>query len=172
MAYRDLSRRGTLVDHLNRIIQRTNAVVIIMLAFVLLVCVTWQVVTRYFFSAPSTVTDELARFLFIWVGLLAAAQTTALRQHLAIDLLQMKLAGRKKRLLHLFIDALIILFASLVMIKGGWLLTEKTFTSNQITPALQIPMGIVYSVVPLSGVMIVFFSVVSACHVFRNLQGK
>lgn len=168
----NLSRLGSLVDHFNRIIQRTNAIVIVLLASTLLLCVTWQVVTRYVFSAPSTVTDELARFLFMWVGLLAAAQATALRQHLAIDLMQMKLAGRKKQLLRLFIDASILCFAALVMIKGGWLLSEKTFHRHQITPALHIPMGVVYSVVPLSGTMIVFFSVVSVLNVFRYPRGK
>ena len=166
------SKFECLVDHSNRLIQRINGVLIIILTFALLLCVTWQVATRYIFSSPSTVTDEAARFLFMWVGLLAAAQATASRQHLAIDLLQIKLTGRKKRVLRFFIEASIILFATLVMIKGGWQLTEKTFISHQITPALQIPMGVVYSVVPLSGAMIVFFSLISVYHIFGDSGGK
>lgn len=47
--------------------------VIVMIALVM--CVVWQVFSRYVLNQPSTLTDELARFLMIWVGLLGAAYT-------------------------------------------------------------------------------------------------
>ena len=160
------------------VVRLVNGYVLTVLAFALVVCVVWQVLSRYthvwadwmplVFLAdllrlikPSTVTDELARFMFMWVGLLGAAQASAYKQHLAIDLLAIKLKGGAKRALNLVIECCIMLFATLVMIYGGCLLTAKTFANAQVTPALQVPMGYVYLVVPLAGALLVFFSLVA-----------
>lgn len=155
---------------ISRFLQWLNGFVITSIAFALVICVTWQVIARYVLSSPSTVTDELARFLFMWVGLLGAAQATALKQHLAIDLMAEKLQGWKKRWLNIFIQSCIFAFAAIVMVKGGWALTAKTFANQQITPALQIDMGFVYLVVPLAGGLICFFSLVAITNLFRQQE--
>lgn len=151
----------SLLNRINVFLQQINGIIITIIAFCLVICVTWQVIARYLLSSPSTVTDELARFLFMWVGLLGAAQATALKQHLAIDLLAEKLKGGKRLILELLIQSCIFAFATIVMVKGGWALTIKTFANQQITPALQIDMGYVYLVVPIAGALISFFSLIS-----------
>ena len=170
------------------VVRLVNGYVLTVLAFALVVCVVWQVMSRYtqvwankmplVFLAdllrlikPSTVTDELARFMFMWVGLLGAAQASAYKQHLAIDLLAMKLQGGAKRALNVVIECCIIAFAALVMIKDGWELTVKTFANNQVTPALQWPMGYVYMVVPVAGVLMVFFAVVEIVNTLSGREG-
>ncbi|HPR59552.1 MAG TPA: TRAP transporter small permease subunit, partial [Prolixibacteraceae bacterium] len=47
--------------------------VLIGLMIVLIADVSWQVISRYLLSAPSSFTDELAGYLLIWVGVLGAA---------------------------------------------------------------------------------------------------
>ena len=153
------------------VVRLVNGYVLTVLAFALVVCVVWQVVSRYISPRPSTVTDELARFMFMWIGLLGAAQASAYKQHLAIDLLAMKLQGSAKRALNVVIECCIIAFAALVMIKGGWELTVKTFANNQVTPALQWPMGYVYMVVPVAGVLMVFFAVVEIVNTLSGREG-
>ncbi len=74
-------------------INRGLAAFTISLSTFLVFCVVWQVLSRYVLGKPSTVTDELARYLFMWVALIGAAYTTGLKRHLAIDLLTMKLDG-------------------------------------------------------------------------------
>lgn len=150
------------------LLRQANGYVLTVLAFVLVVCVVWQVLSRYVSPRPSTVTDELARFAFMWIGLLGAAQATALKQHLAIDLLAMKLQGKAKQSLNILIECSIIAFASLVMIYGGITLTLRTFANNQITPSLQWPMGYVYMVVPIAGTLMVFFALVDIINTLRN----
>ncbi|MDO4642995.1 MAG: TRAP transporter small permease [Cardiobacteriaceae bacterium] len=140
------------------VVRYVNGLLLTILAFLLVLFVVWQVLSRYISPKPSTVTDELARFAFMWIGLLGAAQATAYKQHLAIDLLQMKLKGQAKRGLNILIECIIIAFAALAMVWGGMLLTMNTFAHHQITPALQWPMGYIYMVVPIAGVMIIFFA--------------
>ncbi|SHM26544.1 TRAP transporter small permease [Roseibium suaedae] len=130
---------------------------IIAIFTVLVACVVWQVASRFIFGVPSTVTDELARFLFMWVALIGGAYTLGQGRHLAIDLLPMLLTGTRKLLLELLILALIMAFAGLVMIYGGTSLVLKTLASGQMTPSLQIPMGYVYGAIPFSGAVMIFY---------------
>ena len=65
-----------------------------LMALIVLV-VTWQVVTRFLMSTPSSVTEELARFLLIWIGVLGSSYALRTRAHLGIDILSTKLQDRK-----------------------------------------------------------------------------
>lgn len=124
----------------------------------LVVCVVWQVFSRYVLNQPSTLTDELARFLMIWVGLLGAAYTVGAQRHLAIDLLAMTLKPRKQALLSLLINLLIFLFSATVVVTGGLKLIAKTLATAQVSAAMQIPMGYVYLILPLSGLIMMFYA--------------
>ncbi|MBT6210196.1 MAG: TRAP transporter small permease subunit, partial [Woeseia sp.] len=42
--------------------------VLITLMVALVAAVSWQVISRYVFASPSSWTEEVARFLMIWVG--------------------------------------------------------------------------------------------------------
>ena len=70
---------------------RTLALIVSVLLTMLLFTVVWQVFSRYVLKDPSSYTDELARYLLIWVALLGAAYATGQKLHLAIDLLQNKI---------------------------------------------------------------------------------
>jgi hypothetical protein len=53
--------------------------------------VLWQVFTRFVIRHPSSYTEELARYLLVWVGLLGAAYASGHKLHLAIDLFSQKM---------------------------------------------------------------------------------
>lgn len=132
---------------------------------VLILDVLWQVFTRFVLRDPSPFTDELARYLLIWVGLLGAAYVTGQRQHLAIDLLPNRLSGRAGRAGHalgVLIEVTVLAFAVGVMVVGGTRLVALTLTLGQTSAALRIPLGYVYTVLPVSGLLIAFYSAVFA----------
>ncbi|WP_106751754.1 TRAP transporter small permease [Pannonibacter carbonis] len=124
---------------------------------VLVTCVVWQVFSRYVLNAPSTVTDELARFLFMWVGLIGAAYTLGQRKHLAIDLLMQMAGPSNGRWLALLATVIVGAFAAVVMVYGGYNLVQKTLASGQLSPALRLPMGYVYGAIPFAGIMMVLY---------------
>jgi len=133
--------------------------VLIFLLGILVIDVLWQVFSRYLLSSPSSFTDEMAGFLLIWVGLLGAAYVSGKNEHLAIDLLIQKSSPARQKLLHKVISLLIIFFAITVLIIGGSWLTYTRFALNVRSAALDLPLGYVYLVLPLSGLLILFFSV-------------
>ncbi len=126
---------------------------------VMTVNVLWQVFSRYILGVPSSFTDELARFFLIWIGMLGAAYASGQNMHLAIDLLPTKLNEKGKRRLHIFINTLIAVFALAVLVIGGSRLVYVTFYLEQKSSALQIPLGVVYSIIPLSGVLIIYYKI-------------
>ncbi len=142
--------------------------VITVIFVVLVACVSWQVISRYVLGTPSTITDELARFLFMWLALIGGAYTLGLRRHLAIDLLTQKLSGRARVASEGFTLIAIAGFATLVMIRGGGQLVLKTMASGQVTPALQLPMGLVYGAIPFAGAIILFYCAIFAFELWRD----
>lgn len=70
-----------------------------------------------------------------------------------------KLTGTKKKVLELVIELIVLIFAASVMVYGGSTIMKLTMT--QKTASLGIPMGIIYTVVPLSGIVIVIYAILN-----------
>jgi len=119
--------------------------------------VLWGVFTRYVLANQASWSEELARFLLIWIGILGAAYASGQKMHLAIDLLSPKLNAQNKKTIELLIKGLIILFAFLVLVVGGSRLIYISHTLGQTSAALRLPMTIVYGVLPISGLLIIFY---------------
>jgi TRAP-type C4-dicarboxylate transport system permease small subunit len=134
--------------------------------------VLWQVFTRFVLKNPSSYTEELARYLLIWVGLLGASYAAGKKMHLAIDVVLQGLRNKAKVWVEIIIQVFIFLFSLFVMVVGGIRLVSITLTLNQISAALRIKLGYVYLVLPLSGIIIMFYTVVFIAERVRALSGK
>ena len=132
-------------------------VFLVTLMSVLVIDVLWQVISRYLLSSPSSFTDELAGFLLIWVGVLGAAYVSGKKEHLAIDILIQKSTPARQLKLRILIHGLVFLFALSVMVVGGIYLMYTRFFLEVRSAALQLPLGYVYIVMPLSGFIIMFY---------------
>lgn len=140
--------------HLDKFLEKT----LVLLMSLMVLNILWQVASRYVLNNPSSFTDELARYLLIWTGLLGAAYATGKNLHLAIDILPGKIDNHKVRHgLYLLAKGMIACFALLAMVAGGTRLVYISWFLDQNSPALNVPLGIVYTVVPLSGLIILFY---------------
>jgi TRAP-type C4-dicarboxylate transport system permease small subunit len=155
------------MDAAKRIVDTILASALVIIFALLVGCVMWQVASRYVFSAPSTMTDELARLLLIWLAMLGAAYTLGQRRHLAINLIGSGVPPQRLRPLNLLLTALIAAFAVGVMIHGGWRLVSGIFATGQVTPTLRLPGGVLYLGVPISGALILFYCAV----IVRDILG-
>jgi TRAP-type C4-dicarboxylate transport system permease small subunit len=122
--------------------------------------VVWQVFSRYVLKSPSAYTEELARFLLIWIGLLGSAYAVGRGMHLAIDLLPQALGAPARRRLDGLIAMLIIFFAITVLIWGGSRLVWMTLYLGQRSAAMRVPLGYVYAAIPVSGLLMIYYAVV------------
>jgi len=142
-------------DKLNRVLE----VILIMLLGVMVLNVSWQVFSRYVLANPSSFTDELARYLMIWLGVLGTAYVSGKRLHVAIDILHSQLSLSSQKTMKKVIFSIVILATFLIFIIGGSRLVYLSYLLGQKSAALQIPLYLVYVCVPLSGACIIFYKI-------------
>lgn len=127
---------------------------------------TYQIVTRYVFNSPSTVSEELLTYSFTWLALLAAALVFGKREHMRMGFFADKLSPKPLKFVYVLSELLVILFAVLVMIYGGVSITRLTMT--QITASLGLPMSAIYIIVPICGVLISILSVINIYEIIKD----
>lgn len=93
------------------------------------------------------------------MALLSTALVFGKRDHMRMGFLADKVTGQKKKVLEIAIELLIILFALVVMVYGGISIMKLTMT--QITASLGVSMGLIYTIIPLSGILIVIYGIMN-----------
>ncbi|MCM5663092.1 TRAP transporter small permease [Galbibacter mesophilus] len=131
--------------------------VLVFIMAIMVINVLWQVFTRYITGSPSSFTDELARYLMIWIGVLGAAYVSGKNMHVAIDVLPQKASEKTQQKLRLLVNMFIILFALVAFVIGGARLVYISYILGQHSPALNVPLALVYLVLPISGLLIIFY---------------
>ena len=144
-----------LVEILDAILK--NVLIVLMAAMV--TAVSWQVISRYVFSSPSSWTEEIARFLLIWIGVLGASYAFRTGVHLGLDILPKKLTGRSAELLKQFTAFVVVLFSMTVLVFGGGSLVSLTWELRQYSAVLGLPIAFVYSVIPTAGILICIYAI-------------
>lgn len=130
----------------------------------LVVCISWQVVSRYFLQDPSSWTEELARFALIWAGLLGAVYAYRTRAHVGIDILAGKLSPSGRRKLDVISALSVIAFSIPVIVIGGSNLVMLTAELEQTSAALGVSVSWVYAVIPLSGALLTLYAIYNLAH--------
>ncbi|KAA9299656.1 MULTISPECIES: TRAP transporter small permease [Aerococcus] len=126
----------------------------------------WQVFTRYLLHAPSTWSEELASYMFAWVTMFGAAYVFGKREHMNIPVILERFSAKTQKALNLFSEALIFVFAIVVLIYGGIEITSLTM--GQMSSSLPLPMGYFYAVIPLSGIFIALYSVLNMYDIYQK----
>ncbi|WP_129788701.1 TRAP transporter small permease [Promicromonospora panici] len=135
---------------------------------VLVLVVVWQVFTRQVLSAPSTWSEELAKYIFIWLGLFGAALVFGERGHIAVDAVARRLPERAQRWNAVLGQVVIGVFAAAVLVYGGWQVSELAW--NQSMPGLPLKVGWLYLALPLSGFLVLFYTVYHLVAVVRGVE--
>ncbi len=146
-------------EKLRKIMDTVLGMLCVLLFSLMILVGTYQIVARYFFNRPSTVSEELLTYSFTWLALLAAAYVFGKREHMRMGFIVDRLSAKKRFFFDLLREILVFLFSLVVMIIGGIAIMRLTMT--QVTASLGIPMGVVYAVVPLSGVLSLIYSILN-----------
>ena len=129
---------------------------------------TWQVIARYILNDPSTLSEEIIRYMLIWFTLLAAAYVFGRNKHIAIVFVREQMSRKIQVVLAYLSQIAILLTAAVVFIYGGIRITMLTIP--QIAPATGISMGFVYASLPVSGAAIVFYTIYNIMHIDRSVN--
>ncbi len=151
---------------LRKYMDRILEIICIFIFSLMVVVGTYQIVTRYVFSNPSTISEELLTYAFTWLALFAAALVFGKRDHMRMSYFADKLNGNGGFVLSLIAEILVTGFAALVLIYGGASITRLTAT--QITASLGVPMSYVYAALPVSGALTVIYGIMNIINICRE----
>lgn len=131
---------------------------------------SYQIITRFVFRNPSTVSEELLTYSFTWMALLSSAYVFGKRDHMRMGFMADKASPGAQKALSIFAEILILVLAASVLVYGGITITKLTMT--QSTASLGIPMGTVYTIIPISGVLIAFYAVLNIINLVMDPDQK
>jgi TRAP-type C4-dicarboxylate transport system permease small subunit len=134
-------------------------VVLIIAVLLLVIDVVWGVFTRYVMGEQAKWTEELARFLLVWVSLLGGAVAFGIKGHLGVDYFVGKFDPDVRKLMALFAHLVVLFFAAAIFVYGGGRVVSDALAMEQMTPALGLKMGHVYLALPISGLFMVLFTI-------------
>lgn len=143
--------------------------IICIVLFVFITCIgTYQIVVRYVFNSPSTISEELLTYSFTWLALLAAALVFGKKEHMRMSFIADKFKGKTAIFMSIVSEILVLLFAALVLVYGGGSITKLTAT--QITASLGVNMSYIYMILPVCGVIIVVYSILNIIEYLNKLK--
>jgi TRAP-type C4-dicarboxylate transport system permease small subunit len=117
------------------------------LTVVLLAVMSAQVLWRYVFNDPIYWSEELARYLFVWLTFLAASMAFRDHKHMAVDLIQPYLGPAARRWQHAIITGILAVFFIIVLVVAPEILS---ITLDQPSASLSIPIALLYLSFPFS----------------------
>ena len=147
-----------MIDRLMDVLDKALGYFLAFLMAAMVIDVSWQVITRFVLDEPSAYTEELARFLLIWIGILGAAYSFRKRAHLGLDLFVRKLEPQAQQRADVIANLCCLILSVLVFVYGGTKLVALVLDLGQTSAALGVPMGYVYSVLPISGILICVYA--------------
>ena len=142
----------------------------VLLMSVMVLLVMWQVISRYMLNSPSSISEVLTRYLFVWLVTVTATYAFGKREHMSISLLKDRMPVGLQHIVNILIEILTLIFAAAVMVVGGCAITSMQMV--QIDSTLHIATGIIYSVIPLCGVLIGFYCICNMGQELKLLRGE
>lgn len=147
---------------INYILARIAALLLIAMT----ILVIYQVFTRYVLNNPADFTEEIVRYTLIWLGFVGAAYAFSTREHIALEFFRDKFPPAGKHVLIIAMDVLILATVFAIMVVGGIKLVYSA--RMEFSPILHISRSLVYTMGPVSGILICFLQIV---HIWEDVTG-
>jgi len=139
-----------------------NAFFLLVMVLVILL----QVIARYAFNHALPWPEELGRFLFAWIVFLGTVSVIQADEMLNLDLVYRYIPKGAAAVLKLVVSLIVFVFL-LVMCKGGYELMIRQ--ASQRSVGLEIPMGIVYFVIPFATLLMALIVLLRIVRMSREL---
>lgn len=124
--------------------------VIIIIAFLIMAIVmVLTVLFRFVFDIALDWTEELSRYIFIFVVYISSSLAIKQRKHVRVEIIDTILPKKFQRPLTIFLDILWGVFTFAIAIDSIQI-TRENFSSGMVSPAFGIPMGWIYMMIPVT----------------------
>jgi TRAP-type C4-dicarboxylate transport system permease small subunit len=151
------------------VIDRVNCVLIALMMLGMFVVVMLNVIVRVAVGKSLPWSSELAPYLMVWASFLGSVVACKRKMHVAIDVLINALRGIPQKIVY-GIMYLCILFALGILTYAGWIQTIVQMQQYSIT--MHFPIGFVYVSMPISGILMLYYTVLHMLEFYFEEGGK
>jgi TRAP-type C4-dicarboxylate transport system permease small subunit len=145
-----VNRLASGLKRAERVLVRVNQTLVIVMMMAMASLVFANVVSRYVFANSLNWSEEIARYLMIWVTYLGAGLAMRNGQHVAIEFGQSALPKALHPWIRGLVAATILVFLGVITVAG---VQFTEFAWRQRTPVMQWPMGAVYLAIPIGSLL-------------------
>lgn len=131
-----------------------------------------NVVLRYGFNSSINITEEVSRFMFVWLTFLGAILAFSDNQHVRVTILTDRLSPIKRKVLSVITDAM-MLYCCYLIVNGGWF--QFKLNLGNLAPISGLPLGITYLASVIAGALIgvlIFVRLISTIGILLKGEGK
>lgn len=153
------------MNKISRLFENTLNITMAFALAVMVVLVFGNVVLRYAFNSGITWSEEMSRYLFMWLTFLGAIGAYKNKEHLGVDMVIKRLPIKMKKVV-LVISDLMILFVLYLVLDGSWKMTLINIDSN--APATGMPLALVYGTGILVSVSMGLMTIHNLYRLFTN----
>ena len=141
----------------------------IVLLVMMVVIVFSNVVSRYYLHASLAWSEEVARFMLVWLVFIGSFLAYIHDEHLGLDILVAKMPPTMRKAVG-FCTNMMILFALYAVMEGGYLLMRDNF--DWLSSAAEIPQGYVYFIVPFTCGLMMLQVVLKTYYLLAGQKGR
>lgn len=146
-----------------RVLQKIEENFLIACLSIMGIVLTVQILLRYFFNAPISWAEELARYLQIWITFIGIGYGFRKSSHIALTLLKDKLPRKIGIIVSLVNNMIMIFSCGLVVYISPIFLTQQ----NKLSSAMHVSMQLVYCVIPIGFIIAIFYLLAD---IVRNIK--
>lgn len=133
------------LNKFDQVLAKGEAAALILIVSVMTLVVFLQVVFRYVLGRPLDWSEEMARYLFVWLSVLGAALAVQKGGHFGLDFFRRLLPGPGRRFIRILVDFLMAVVVLIILFQG---ITLVQMTRLQESPAMSISMAWAYAALP------------------------
>ncbi|MBW2429138.1 MAG: TRAP transporter small permease [Deltaproteobacteria bacterium] len=137
-----------------RLLSRLVETLVILIACIIVAIVTAEVTLRYLFSHSMIFTEELSRYLMVWIVFLGSALAIRDGSHIRIQILVNRLSPRLQQIVKLVAYALIIAFLIFITVEGLKILPRQL---QQMCITIDISLFYFYLAIPVGSILMIIF---------------
>lgn len=156
-----------MIAAINKGIDRVEGFAMIILMLFATVTAIVQVIARYVFNNSLYWSEESILYALISMSFIAGSMGVRYSAHICVEVMPLLAGPRFAKVLQYVSAVLGILFALSLVYYGGRLFINTT-NMGQLSPAMRIPVGYVYAVIPISGL----FMLMRYLWIFTSLVQK
>ncbi|MBW2037325.1 MAG: TRAP transporter small permease [Deltaproteobacteria bacterium] len=151
---------------LRKLLRRPLELTLCILLITTVVVTFSQVVFRYVFHQPLSWSEELARFLFMWIALLGAAYGFKVKSHFAVIFVVKRFGKKAQRLTRHLIVVTVSAFLIVFIVKSIQYILGATL--HQTAPGTHLSMAFPHSSAPVGGALMLYYLIKNWWHESRK----